>query len=128
MQTYRNILVSALLFPLCAVAISLPAVAQEAPLSYIASPDVYKLVAENSQFRVIIATWKAGQSDMQHSHSQSAVYRLTDCRAQVVGPSGKVLGESEVKAGSVVLQDAIPSHSFKNTGTTDCQVLIVERK
>jgi hypothetical protein len=37
-------------------------------------------------------------------------------------------GESENKAGSVILQKLIASHSVENIGSTDCQVLIVERK
>jgi len=128
MKLSRKILVNAFLLSVCAMTFTVPASAQEAPLSYLASPDVYKLVSENDHFRVIIATWKAGQTDNLHSHSRAAVYRLTDCRAQVAGPSGKTLGITEVKAGSVVLQEAIPSHSFSNMGTTDCQILIVETK
>jgi hypothetical protein len=102
--------------------------AQDAPLSYKASSEVYKLLAENSEFRVVLATWKPGQHDVQHSHSAGVVYRLTDCRARLYGPDGKVLGEGDAKAGSVVLQDAIGSHSFENIGTSDCQTLLVERK
>src|SRR5574340_1127405 len=52
--------------------------AQDAPLSYKASPDVYKLLAENDQFRVILQTSKPGQRDQWHSHSALAGYRLTD--------------------------------------------------
>jgi len=129
MKTHqKNFLIGALLLPVCALTFSLPASAQEAPLSHIASPEVYKMIAENSQFRVFLATWKAGQGDKLHSHSPSVVYHLTDCRAQIAGPSGKVLGEGESKAGKVGLQDAIAAHTFNNTGTTDCQILIVERK
>lgn len=111
------------------MAMPFSASAQSAPLSYKASPDVYKLLAENDQFRVILATWKPGQRDVQHSHSPSVAYRLTDCKSRLFGPDGKVTREGEAKAGTVALQpDAISSHSLENTGTTVCQTLLVERK
>ena len=102
--------------------------AQPVPLSYQASPDVYKLLAEDANFRVILATWPAGQKDLQHSHSATAAYRLTDCTARIFGPDGKVLGEGFGKAGTVVLQAAIGSHALENIGTGECRILLVERK
>jgi hypothetical protein len=104
------------------------AIAQTVPLSFKASPDVYKVLAENEQFRVIQATWKPGQKDIQHSHPAVAAYRLTDCTTRITGADGKVLAEGTGKAGAAVLQDAIGSHSLENTGTADCQILLVERK
>lgn len=112
-----------------AMAMPLSASAQSAPLSYKASPDVYKLLAENDQFRVVLATWKPGQRDAQHSHSPNVAYRLTDCKSRLFDADGKVTAEGEAKAGTVVLQPkAIGSHSFENTGSTVCQILLVERK
>ena len=104
------------------------AAAQDAPLSYQAAPTVYTLLAEDTNFRVILATWKPGQKDVQHSHSASAVYRLTDCSSRIFGADGKAQGEGSAKAGSVVLQDKIGSHSLENIGTAECKVLLVERK
>jgi hypothetical protein len=104
------------------------AIAQTAPLSFKASPDVYKVLAENDQFRVVHATWKPGQKDVQHSHPAVAAYRLTDCTTRITGADGKVLAEGTGKAGGAVLQGAIGSHSLENIGTADCQILLVERK
>ncbi|MEZ0308013.1 MAG: hypothetical protein ACAH21_08805 [Ramlibacter sp.] len=112
----------------CLLAAPLIAAAQTAPLSYQADPGVYKLIAENDQFRVILATWKPGQRDTSHSHSASTAYRLTDCKARLYGADGKPTGEGEGKAGTAVLQAAIAAHSLENIGTADCQALIVERK
>ena len=54
---------------LCAALVAAPfALAEDAPPSYIAFPDVYKLVQENEHFRVIEATWQPGQKDVMHSH------------------------------------------------------------
>ncbi|MBE7939906.1 MULTISPECIES: cupin domain-containing protein [Ramlibacter] len=104
------------------------AIAQTAPPAAQASPGVYKVLAENDQFRIELATWKPGEKDNMHSHPASAVYRLSDCTARLTGPDGKVLGEGEAKAGSAALQPPIAAHSLENIGKTECQILIVERK
>ncbi len=40
------------------------AIAQTVPHSLIASPEIYKVIAENEQYRVIEVTWKPGQRDL----------------------------------------------------------------
>jgi len=42
--------------------------AQESPPTYKADPDVFKLVFEDTSFRIISATWQPGQTDEPHSH------------------------------------------------------------
>jgi hypothetical protein len=106
----------------------LAAHAQDAPLSHVANPGVYKVLQENDQFRVVLATWKPGQRDEFHSHPVNATYAVTPCHARLYGPDGKVLGEAQREVGSATLQPHIASHSFENIGSTDCQILIVERK
>lgn len=110
------------------LAIACAAAAQDVPLSYVAAPAVYKLLAEDGNFRVILATWQPGQKDVQHSHSAAAVYRLTDCTSRLFGADGKVIGEGSAKAGSTVLQNMISAHSVENIGTSECRILLVERK
>lgn len=102
--------------------------AQDAPASHVANPGVYKVLQENDQFRVVLATWKPGQRDEFHSHPSNATYALTPCQARLWGPDNKVVGEAQRPAGSASLQPPIASHSFENVGTTECQILIVERK
>jgi hypothetical protein len=109
---------------LCTLA---PVLAQNAPPSYIASPDVYKLVAENDELRVITATWKPGQRDAWHSHAGGLAYRLTDCKSRFYTPDGKYRDVSG-EAGEVRFNSVVASHSFENVGTTECRVLHVERK
>jgi hypothetical protein len=89
---------------------------KEAPPSYVADPAVYKLVEENNLFRVIMVTKPAGSRDAWHSHLPNNYT-----------PDGKHT-ESTRKAGSVLLQPAIPSHSLENIGKAECKQLIVERK
>ena len=108
--------------------IPLTSQAEDVPLSHVAEPGVYKVLAENELFRVVLATWKPGQRDALHSHPANAVYRLTDCKNQIYKADGSKGGGGEVKAGSVNLQAPVTAHSFENAGTTECQMLIVERK
>lgn len=42
--------------------------AADAPRSHIASPDVYQVIAQDNDTRIIMATWKPGQRDAWHSH------------------------------------------------------------
>ena len=107
---------------------SLAASAQIAPLPQVVNPGVYKVLAENDQFRVFLATWKPGQRDEFHSHPANATYALTACNTRIYGPDNQVQRESQRAPGSVVLQAPVASHSFENAGPSDCQILIVERK
>ena len=102
--------------------------AEEVPLSHVADPNVYSLIAENENFRVIVATWQPGQQDAFHSHPANAAYRLTDCKNRILKGDGSIAREGDVKAGSVVLQDPVAGHSFKNMSDQVCQTLIVESK
>ncbi|MHB8880130.1 MAG: cupin domain-containing protein [Thermodesulfovibrionales bacterium] len=103
--------------------------AQDVAPSYKESPDVYKMISENEHFRVILATWKPGQRDKWHSHAgPSTIYRLTDCNMRAHTPDGKVVDRPVAKRGSVGHNPTVTSHSLENVGTTDCQLLIVEKK
>lgn len=73
-----------------ALALHLPVQAQDVPRSFDASPDVYKVIGENDQYRVIAATWAPGQRDNWHSHGAVvAVYALTDCTVRPHTPDGQ---------------------------------------
>jgi hypothetical protein len=102
--------------------------AEDVPLSYVASPAVYKILSENDDYRVILATWAPGTRDAFHSHPVTFVsYALTDCSRRFYFPDGKS-NDTSFKKGTVFLQDPVPSHSFENIGTTTCEILIVEKK
>ena len=62
-----------------------------APPANVASPDVYKVLAENDQFRVLEATWQPGQEDNYHSHPADRVslYR-TDCTLRLTSIDGRI--------------------------------------
>src|SRR5665647_122130 len=125
-QKFRAAMIAGLL-ACAALLVVRPASADDAPRSYIASPDVYKVIAETNKTRVILATWQPGQRDAWHSHPVTGVYFLTDCEARIYSPDGKFVDVSP-KAGRAVVQAAIPSHSFENRSSAECRFIIFEQE
>ena len=106
--------------------ITVPAMAEDAPRSYEASPDIYKVIAQNGPTHVILVTWKPGQRDAWHSHPAAGVYFLTDCQSLVHFPDGRH-ADSIHKVGEAIVNPPIASHSVENTGASECRLVIVER-
>lgn len=104
------------------------AIAGDVAPSYKADPAVYKVIAENEHFRVIVTVWKPGQRDAMHSHEGPLVgYRLTDCNLKVYTPDGKS-NAREAKAGEALFNPIIAAHSVENVGSSECKLVIVEKK
>jgi hypothetical protein len=110
--------------------VSSAATAQNAPPTYEGDPDVYKVIFEDQNFRVIDSIWKKGVHDKLHSHPvPSIVYYFTDCTSQVYGPDEKPTGAANTrKAGTVRAVPITPAHSSENVGPADCHAIFVERK
>jgi len=102
-----------------------PVLAQQLPRSFVASPDIYKVLAQNEQFKVISVTWKPGQKDVLHSHPANAVYYLTDCSLRIHAPDGSTR-EGQPKAGAAIVQAPIPGHVLENIGPNDCRLIMFE--
>jgi hypothetical protein len=104
------------------------AFAQEASLSWQASPDVYKVIGENAQYRIILATWKPGQIDNPHAHKAGTSISITDCNTRN-RPTGAVpIDNPPRKAGEVQPYAGGVSHQFENIGNADCQIVLIEMK
>jgi hypothetical protein len=116
------------LFAAASLAIMPGAIAQTVEPSFKGDPDVYKVIFEDANFRVIEATRKKGVHDKVHGHPvPSVVYNLTDCKTKLYGADGKT-SESDVKAGSANAVPVIASHSAENVGDADCKQLFFEKK
>jgi hypothetical protein len=104
------------------------ATAQTAEPTFKGDPDVYKVIFEDANFRVIEATRKKGVKDKAHGHPvASVVYNVTDCTTKQHAADGKVT-ESTSKAGTSRAVPIIGSHSAENTGSADCKQIFVEKK
>ena len=103
------------------------AFAQAADPTYKGDPDVYKIIYEDANLRIIEAVRKAGVTDKIHSHPvASVVYAVTDCKTKLTA-DGKST-ETDTKAGATRLLPVIPAHTAENTGANDCKQLFIERK
>jgi hypothetical protein len=108
---------------------SVATMAQTSPPTHQGDPDVYKVIFEDQNFRVIEAIRKKGVHDKAHGHPvPSILYNLTDCTGKTYTPDGKGSEVTTRKAGSVQAIPIIASHSAENVGTTDCHQIFVERK
>jgi len=117
-------LAAALLALCCAAA---QAQSPAVPHSTAASPDVYKVVAENARYRVIQVTWAPGQKDADHSHPESAGYFLDSCQLRFFLPNGTT-SDLARPAGFAVVQGPISSHAVQNIGTAPCRLVMFEPK
>ncbi len=102
--------------------------AQSVPRSFAASPNIYKVIAENEQYRIVAATWKPGERDAWHSHgSVVAVYYVTDCNMSVHTPDGKT-GNPSIVGNTGRVGSQPPSHSLENIGNSECSMILFESK
>lgn len=119
----------AMIVSLSIVGLTLHAGAQTAEPTFKGDPDVYKILFEDANFRVIEATRKKGVHDKIHSHpAESVVYNLTDCPTKLYDGSGKMVREDDSKAGTARAVPIIPAHSAENTGGGDCKQIFFEKK
>ena len=90
------------------------------------SPEIYKLILDNDQVRVIEYQAGPGQSDQMNSLPQRLTYTLTPVKLKVVAPDGNITNV-EAKEGEVYWQGPV-THSIKNVGKMEAKMLIVEIK
>ena len=108
--------------------ISSAAIAQNAPPTYQGDSDVYKVIFEDQNFRVIEVLRKKGVHDKAHGHPvPSVVYNVTDCDTKLYASDGKST-DNHRKAGTANAVPVIASHSAENIGPADCRQVFVERK
>lgn len=107
-----------------------PAIAENTPTAPEASPEVYKVIAENDQWRVMRATWQPGQEDNFHSHTADRVSLFSmDCKLRLTNTNGK-FKDVNPKAGKAKARTGKPvkAHKAKNIGDKICSLTIVELK
>lgn len=121
----RKTLVRTLLLAASCLGMTSHALAQDLPRSFVASPDIYKVIAQHDQYKVIAVTWKPGQKDVAHSHPASAVYYLTDCSLRIYAKDGSDR-DAQPRAGAAIVQQSIPAHVLENIGTADCRLVMFE--
>ena len=94
---------------------------------FAASPEVYKALAENEQYRIVEGTWKPGQRDAFHSHPAMLYYWVTPCSLRAYLPDGATRDFS-VAAGQSGSQAPIASHAVENVSALECKIVMFESK
>lgn len=90
------------------------------------APDVYKLILDNDQVRVLEYQAKPGQIDGMHSHPARLAYTLTPIKLKAVAPDGTVT-DVDAKAGEAFWLGPV-TDSIQNVGKSEARILIVEMK
>ena len=91
------------------------------------SPDVYKVLLDNDDVKVLEVTFEPGQSDNMHDHYPVTFYLLQGGKAQVALPDGTV-NEREIPTGFTGHNTEKVRHQVKNIGEKTIKILLVERK
>ena len=90
-------------------------------------PDLYKVLLDNDQVRVIDYHLGKGQKEPMHTHATPAmVYWFTDAKLLNTLPDGKTK-ELSGKAGEAIWRGAT-THTTENVGNAEVRALVVECK
>ena len=91
-----------------------------------ASPEVYKVVAENASVRVLRVTVPVGGKTAMHKHPDHVVIPLSASKVKFTGADGKSQ-DADLPAESATFTPAT-AHSGANTGSTPVDAIVVEFK
>ena len=120
-------IVSGGLFALTTLGVTGPAIAKDVPRSFEASPEIYRVVATNDQFKIIEVTYKPGQHDQFHSHKTFGIYFLTGCDLRRIMPDGTTTDFRGIPMGWAQIDSPVQSHAYENIGGSNCKLLHFEQ-
>ena len=90
------------------------------------SPENYRLLLEDGDFRLVEMTLPAGTSDIEHSHPDEMVYFITGGKVRIHLPDGESV-ELDIPDGHSMKHEPW-THRVENIGTTDITAVLFERK
>lgn len=90
------------------------------------SPDNYRLLLEDGDYRLAEMRLPAGSSDVEHSHPDEMVYFITGGKVRVHLPGGESV-ELEPPDGHV-MKHGPWTHRVENIGDTEIKAILFERK
>ena len=91
------------------------------------SPEVYKVLMDNEDVKVLEVTFEPGQSDKLHNHNVMTFHVIQGGKVQVTLPDGTI-NEREFLNGATGHRKTKTTHQVKNIGENTVKVLIVEHK
>lgn len=90
------------------------------------SPENYKLLQQEGDFRLVEMILPAGKSDVEHSHHHEMVYFISGGKVRIHLPDADPV-DLEIPDGHSMTHDPW-THRVENIGTTDIRAVIFERK
>jgi quercetin dioxygenase-like cupin family protein len=90
------------------------------------APQVYKVLLDNDQVRVLDIRLEPGGKSPMHSHPAYVVYAFSDGTVKFTSQDGKT-GEAQLKAGQAAWREA-ETHAAENVGAAELHVLNIELK
>lgn len=90
-----------------------------------ASPEIYSLLAENADFRIVDLAMAAGTGDAPHGHRSSLFYIVSGAR-MVLRPTGGDRFELDFMPDTVSFQEVENEHTLENVGETDLHLITFE--
>ena len=91
------------------------------------SPDVYKVLLENDDIKILEVTFAPGQSDNKNEHYPATVYIVEGGKAQVTLPDGTV-NEINPPSDFILHNPEKAKHQVKNIGDNTMKIILFERK
>lgn len=88
------------------------------------SPNLYKELADTMDIRMLVATYKPGDSSIMHAHPDFALYVLNGGTVEITTENGNKQNVEFKKDMAVVLP--AETHSAKNVGNTTLRLVVVE--
>jgi quercetin dioxygenase-like cupin family protein len=91
------------------------------------SPEIYSVLFENDEIRVLELQYQPGERDAPHSHPAYTVLALNGGTLTVHEGNGEVHART-VQSNEAALLDAVTLHWGENTGDTTIRAIAVEFK
>ncbi len=91
------------------------------------SPEIYTVLFENDDVRVIDIAIRPGERDEPHSHTNYMIY-VRESGTLLVHPEGEEAYESTLERGQVRLLDPVEQHWAENVGDTVIRLVTIEFK
>ena len=90
------------------------------------SPDIYKVLFQNENVKVLEATFEPGESDNIHDHYPMTAYVQTGGKIEITLPNG-TSKERTIPSGIAIHNSSKDRHQVKNIGETQIKIYLVER-
>ena len=98
-------------------------IAQTLPRAFDASPDIYKVLAEDDKYVVVEANYKPGQRSKLFSSPAYLFYLVSDCHLRKHHPDGQVVDNGPSLAGFAGHAPGFDSAAFENVGKNACRIV-----